>query len=244
MRLDSLIIAINRATRPEICVTLRRRSLHDDDHGISIANVPDRLVDSADPIGAYRDQLLAENESRQVEESWIIMSSRGRRSVRYRRSGAAQRSREVIERISRAPIACSATLAQRREIWIEAAIEADHERCAGLLDDLEEQARTRSTSSGSASRRRSPSWRALRAQLDRRGCRSASRWRPRPWKRGGRSASISGTFAPSASPGRRPHPDPRRRQKPPACRGRRTPVDLADPTRSDDPEPHALLPFW
>jgi hypothetical protein len=43
----------------------------------------------------------------------------------------------VIETISRAPIAPSATLAQRREIGVEAAIEADHQRRAGLLDDFE-----------------------------------------------------------------------------------------------------------
>src|SRR6478752_3749527 len=45
MRFDPLIIAVSRATRIRDLRDFARRGLHDDNRGVDVANVPDRLVD-------------------------------------------------------------------------------------------------------------------------------------------------------------------------------------------------------
>src|SRR5580658_8694593 len=61
MRLDPLIIAIRRAPRIRDLRHLARRGLHDDNRGVDIADVPNRLVDQRGSHRAHRHRLLAQN---------------------------------------------------------------------------------------------------------------------------------------------------------------------------------------
>src|ERR1700722_12456113 len=137
MPLRPLIVAISGAPRIRDLRHFARRGLHDDNRGVDVADVPDRLVDKRRSHRADRHRLLAKDKARKIEvmDHHVAEQAAGPGDVGDRgRPGIARSDRDDFERADRA---LGDAFAERGEIWIEAAIEADHQRRAGLLDDFE-----------------------------------------------------------------------------------------------------------
>ena len=105
VRLDPLIVAIGRAARIGDLRDLARGGLHDDDRGVDVAGLPDRLVDQRRPHRADRDRLLAEQEPGHVEivdHHVAEQAARARDIGDRRRPGIARGDRDDLERADRA----------------------------------------------------------------------------------------------------------------------------------------------
>ena len=154
-------------------------------HGrrIDVAGLADLRIDQR---GAHRmnfHRLVAEQqEPRHVEivDHHVAKQAAGRGDVADgRRAGIARQDRHEFDL---AHFAVGQAAAQAREIRIEAAVEADHQRRAGFLDDSRGRPRCAGSTDRRAFRRTPPCRRERRARSNPHGWWWACRpgWRQRP----------------------------------------------------------------
>src|SRR5277367_7136779 len=137
MRLDALIVAIGGAARIRDLRDLARFGLHDDDGGVDVARLADRLVDQSRTHRADRDRLLAEQEARHVEivdHHVAKQTARARYIGNWRRAGVPRGARNHLELADQT---VGDPSPERCEIMVEPAIEPYHQPGAGRLDDID-----------------------------------------------------------------------------------------------------------
>ena len=143
----------------------------------------DRGIDEGGADRMHLDRLVAEQEEAGhveiVDHHVPEQAARGRDVADRRRAGVARQDRDEFHL---ADLAIGEALAQAREVRVEAAVEADHQRRAGLLDDREAALDARRSKGRPAFRRTPPCRRARRARSGPHASWSACRsgWRRRP----------------------------------------------------------------
>ncbi len=136
-RLDALVVAIDGASAVGDLGNGARLGAQHDGRGVDVAGFADRRVDQAARGGIDLDRLLAEQPARQVEIMDHHVAEQAARDldVGHRRwAGVAAGDGEQLEL---ADGAGDELLAQGAEARVEAAVEADQQRHARLLGDLE-----------------------------------------------------------------------------------------------------------
>ena len=206
---------------------------------------PIALIDQRRPHGADRDQLLAEHKPGDVEIVDHHVAEEAARPGdigKGRGPGIARGDRNDFERADR-PLGDA--LAQRGEIGVEAAVEADHQRRAGLSDHFEAGAdaidvevdrllaEDRLAGAGGALDEIGVGVgrRADGDRVDVLRCEDrvdVSDLGARGFGQSGGGGRVGVGDEGHAAAG---------------TRGRVAAMDLADPARPDDPELHTLLPF-
>ena len=134
MHLDALVVAIGGATRVGDDGLLAGRGFEDDADGVEIAGIADLLVDQHRGMGADGNRFLAEQEARHVEvvDGHVAKNAAGAGDVVERRR--TRIARRYGDHLDIADGAVVDRLADRGEMRIEAAVEADHQHSIGLLD--------------------------------------------------------------------------------------------------------------